>query len=309
MSLHRKTAERLVETFGKMKGLPMKVGQILSFMDGVIPVEYQEVYRKTLGTLQVRAAPYSWEQMKITFEEEFGASPDSIFARFDHNPIAAASIGQVYRAQLKDGREVAVKVQYPEIAEALSSDLKNVEVIVKALRAVMPKMDNEQFSQDFLTRFREELDYVREAESQSLFLKRWKGDSRIVIPAPVDDLCRRRVLVTEFQSGKSFAEIAAVSDAQTKSAYGETLFWFVCHSIFSYGLFNADPHPGNFLFQEGARVVCLDFGCVQRYSDESRSLRSNGVNRSVKDWHHSSEFYLASTRSWQHWRLRPIGAY
>lgn len=281
--LHRATAEHLLETLGGMKGLPMKVGQILSFMDGVVPAKYVPIYRAILAQLQVKAQPLDWDQMKTIFEKEFGVSPESIFNKFDKTPIAAASIGQVYKAELKDGRLVVVKVQYPEISEAVESDLKNVEGILKTFRAVIPSFDNRQMAGDFLNRFREELDYRLEAKNQQVFYEAWQSYPKVIIPAPVIELCRHRVLISDWHSGKSFGEVLSSADAATKSAYGETLFWFTFHSLFSFGIFNADPHPGNYLFQEDGRVVFLDFGSVQRYDEESRGALRTLVRAILSD--------------------------
>lgn len=292
-SMHRRAAEQLFETMAEMKGLPMKVGQILSFMDGVVPPEHQAAYAELLARLQVRAKPMAWEPMAEVLEAELGRPVDEVFARFEREPVAAASIGQVYRAELEDPegarRVVAVKVQYPGIAEALRADLANAGGIAKTLHGMIPGVESEVMITDFLARIGEECDYRREAENMREFAARWQGEARVHIPGVVDALCTERVLVTEFVDALSFEAFLAQASPAQRDAAGEVLFDFVMRSLLREGLFNADPHPGNFLFTldpedpelpAGVRVVFLDFGCVQHFDPEARAaLRS--VARSI----------------------------
>jgi predicted unusual protein kinase regulating ubiquinone biosynthesis (AarF/ABC1/UbiB family) len=272
-ALHQRTAEELFETMAQMKGLPMKVGQILSFMDGVVPAVYQGIYAQLLSRLQVNANPMAWESMRTVLEQELGRPYTEAFVAFEIEPIAAASIGQVYRAELADGRRVAVKIQYPEIAKAVSADLKNAGSLVRTMQAILPNVDAGVMVEDFLDRIAEECDYRREAANMQTFRERWLDDPRVVIPAVVTELSSERVLVSELQAGQRLDELAASSDFAWRSAVGEILFTFVFRSLLRHGMFNADPHPGNFLFPvdtDSARVVFLDFGCVQYFDDDSR---------------------------------------
>ncbi|MCA9715569.1 MAG: AarF/ABC1/UbiB kinase family protein [Myxococcales bacterium] len=253
-----------------MKGLPMKVGQLLSFMDGVVPAQYQSIYGDLLSRLQVRVEPLPWDDVRAVLERELGRPVEDAFARVDPEPIAAASIGQVHRGALADGREVAIKIQYPGIAEAVRSDLKNAGAIVSTMSAITP-IENRQMAGDFLARVAEELDYRREAQNQEEFRRRWRGDPRVAIPAICGELSRERVLVSELMEGEPFAALVATPDPARRSAVGDVLFTFVFRSLLEHGIFNADPHPGNYLFGPGDRVVFLDFGCVQRYDDDSRA--------------------------------------
>lgn len=268
--LHRRTAEQLFETMAEMKGLPMKVGQILSFMDGVVPPEYQGIYAELLARLQVNAKPHEWDEMRALLEAELGRPHAEAFASFEVEPIAAASIGQVYRAELHDGRAVAVKVQYPGIATAVRSDLRNAGSIAKTLHAIMPNVQTQVMIEDFLARIGEECDYRREAQNMQTFAARWVDEPRVLIPAVHEPLSSERVLVTELMLGQTLAEVAASADQARRSAIGEVLFGFVFRSLLEHGMFNADPHPGNFLFQADDRVVFLDFGCVQYFDEDSR---------------------------------------
>jgi predicted unusual protein kinase regulating ubiquinone biosynthesis (AarF/ABC1/UbiB family) len=268
--LHEETAQKLLAALGDMKGLPMKLGQILSFMDGVIPAEAQPIYRKALAKLQVNAQPVAWSVMEGEITRALGGPIAKFFAQFSQEPIAAASIGQVYAATLPDGRRVAVKVQYPGIRTAMESDLKNINGVIKTLAAVIPKLDVGKFASDFLARISEECDYVREAAHQEQFRQIWAGDAAIVIPGVIPELTRRNVLVTELMTGQSFRELADSGDQAEKNLAAATMFRFAFHSIELHGLFNADPHPGNYLFLGGGRVVFLDFGCVQAYDEVTR---------------------------------------
>ena len=270
-ALHRRTAKQLLDTMGTMKGLPMKVGQLLSFMDGVVPAQYQPIYAELLSKLQVRVKPLPWEDMSALLDSELGQPHQAVFASIDPEPLAAASIGQVYCAELPDGRKVAVKVQYPDIGTAVTSDLSNANTIVRTLNAVIPNFDNRSMVRDAMDRIREECDYRHEAENQRAFVEVWEDDPRVIVPAVVEELCRERVLVTELHTGQSFAELADSKDQARKNAVGKVIFGFVFRSLLTHGVFNADPHPGNYLFPDDDRVVFLDFGCVQRFDEDSRA--------------------------------------
>jgi predicted unusual protein kinase regulating ubiquinone biosynthesis (AarF/ABC1/UbiB family) len=268
--LHRRAAATLRKAFGELKGLPMKVGQMLSYVDDMIPPEHREVYREALRELQTLTRPVRWETMERVIAEELGAPPDEIFASFDREPIAAASIGQVYRATLGDGTEVAVKVQYPAIAEAIANDLRNADTIVSAMSFVLPRVEVEQTLSNVKERLLEECDYEAEAAYQARFAALWAGDPDIRVPAVLSELSRRRVLVTELARGRSFHDIAEHGSEAARNRAGEAIFRFAFRSLYVHGLFNADPHPGNYLFDDDGRVTFLDFGCVQSFPREAR---------------------------------------
>lgn len=270
-AMHEKTALGLVETLGSMKGLPMKIGQIMSFMDGVIPPAYQETYQRTLSNLQTKVKPLPFAEMEQVFLQEHGRAFQEAFKEYSEEPIAAASIGQVYKARLHNGRSVAVKIQYPGIAEAVTGDLKTVRQIIATMSRLLPGLDIDQMVSDFLSRFAEECNYELEASHQRAFRGLWQDDPRVVVPRVIQEFSSKRVLVTEFQDGKSFEEFLATATRDDLNAAGATLFWFAFRSILSHGVFNGDPHPGNYLFFPDGRIVFLDFGCVQHYSDESRA--------------------------------------
>lgn len=269
-TLHRRTAEQLFETMANMKGLPMKVGQMLSFMDGVIPTEYQPIYRQLLARLQVQAKPWPRERMLESLEAELGRPPLEVFAEIDDTPLAAASIGQVYAGRRLDGRRVAIKIQYPEIEAAVTSDLRNAKAIVTTMHAVIPNVESHNMIRDFLDRIGEECDYRREARNQARFAEAWRDAPDMLVPAVHEDVSTGKILVTDLVVGHAFSERIEQGDADAKSKAGATIFRFVFGSILRHGIFNADPHPGNFLFLDDGRVVFLDFGCVQEFDDETR---------------------------------------
>lgn len=263
--LHERAAKTLAASLGDMKGLPMKLGQMLSYIDDFVPAEHRDLYRETLRDLQARARPMLWESIEALIVEELGGPPDEVFATFNREPIAAASIGQVYRATMKDGREVAVKVQYPGIGAAIESDLKNIDSVVGALTTALPRFDVEQSVNDLTARLSEECDYTVERANQERFADAWRDDPTVFIPATVAELSGHRVMVSEFVEGLSWQEMLETATPALRNQYGCAIFRFVFRSLYVHGMFNADPHPGNYIFLPEGRVAFLDFGCVQSF--------------------------------------------
>lgn len=263
---HRAVAGRLAETLGGMKGLAMKVGQMLSYIDDFIPPEFRPVYRDALGKLRVKTHPAPFDRMCAVIAADLGKPPQEIFETFDPEPIAAASIGQVYRARTRDGVDVAVKVQYPGIADAIRSDLSNLDLFKKALSLLLPKVDVERSLADIEARIAEELDYGCELANQTEFARVWEGHPKVHIPRIFPDLSADHVLTSELVQGEPFAT-AEKATQEDRNEYGETMFRFVFRSLYLFGIFNGDPHPGNYIFHEDGRVTFLDFGCVQRFAD------------------------------------------
>jgi predicted unusual protein kinase regulating ubiquinone biosynthesis (AarF/ABC1/UbiB family) len=256
-------AEYAAEVLGNMRGLAAKVGQMASYVDGVVPEAHRASYEASLGKLRAAAPTSSFAAVKRTVEEELGKPLGDLFATFDEIPIASASIGQVHRASLADGREVAVKVQHAGIATAVESDLANAGLLEAVARAGgAGKLNSKGVLAKVRERFREELDYVLEAERQEKFRAFHAGDPTIRIPAVIADRSTRRVLTTELAKGVSLEE-AATRDEAERRAFAETLWRFVFRGNLVLGMFNADPHPGNYLFGEHGVVTFLDFGCVE----------------------------------------------
>jgi predicted unusual protein kinase regulating ubiquinone biosynthesis (AarF/ABC1/UbiB family) len=198
-------------------------------------------------------------------EEELGAPPEQAFARWDPRPIAAASIGQVHRAVTHDGRAVAVKVQYPGIAETIAADLRNVALLRRMLRFTAPAQDVDALLTELRDRIGEELDYRREAGNQRLLAAYYDGHPTIHVPGIVSELSTCRIVTSELSGGARFAELASWPQHERDLA-AETIYRFVFRSLYEVRAFNGDPHPGNYLFHPGGRVTFLDFGLVKHFT-------------------------------------------
>jgi predicted unusual protein kinase regulating ubiquinone biosynthesis (AarF/ABC1/UbiB family) len=255
------TAEDVATTLGAMKGVLMKIGQMASYVDdGLSPA-----VRRTLSRLQDSVPPMSAELAAQVVTEELGQPPEQVFGRWDPEPIAAASIGQVHRAITRDGRAVAVKVQYPGIAETIAADLQNVAMLRRMLRITAPSQDVDALIGELRDRVLEELDYRQEASNQQTVAAHFAGHPTIHIPGIVSELSTRRVVTSELADGARFAELATWSQ-QEKDLAAETIYRFTFRSLYGAHLFNGDPHPGNYLFHGGGRVTFLDFGLVKFFS-------------------------------------------
>src|ERR1019366_7452511 len=196
---HIEAAEQIVAALGTMKGAAMKVGQVMSFLDvGLVPEEYQEEFQRKLAALRDAAPTVTFKDMRKVIEEELGEPLKDVFDEFDEEPIAAASIGQVYRARLADGREVAVKVQYPGVATAVRSDMQNLGLILRLAKRIAPGMDPKAIGQEIRDRIEEELDYELEAQNQRSLARIFRGHPFIVIPDVVTSLSHERLMVSEF---------------------------------------------------------------------------------------------------------------
>jgi len=255
------TAEDVATTLGAMKGVLMKIGQMASYVDdGLSPA-----VRRTLSRLQDSVPPMSAELAAGVVAEELGMPPEQAFARWDPDPIAAASIGQVHRAITLDGRAVAVKVQYPGIAETIAADLQNVALLRRMLRITAPSQDVDSLIGELRDRVLEELDYRREADNQRLLAAHYDGHPTIHIPGIISELSTRRVVTSELADGARFAELAGWSQ-QERDLAAETIYRFTFRSLYEAHAFNGDPHPGNYLFHGGGRVTFLDFGLVKHFT-------------------------------------------
>ena len=257
------TAEDVAATLGAMKGVLMKLGQMASYVDsGLSPAT-----RRTLSRLQDSVPPMSPELAALVVTQELGLPPEQAFATWDPEPIAAASIGQVHRAVTLDGRAVAVKVQYPGIAETIEADLGNVALLRRMLKITAPSQDVDALLAELRERITDELDYRLEARNQQLFARFYEGHPTIHVPGIVEELSTRRVVTSDLADGARFAELAGWSQAERDLA-AETIYRFVFRSLYEAHAFNGDPHPGNYLFHGGGRVTFLDFGLVKYFSAE-----------------------------------------
>jgi predicted unusual protein kinase regulating ubiquinone biosynthesis (AarF/ABC1/UbiB family) len=257
---HLEAAEQIVAALGTMKGAAMKLGQVMSFLDvGLVPEEHREEFQRKLGALRDAAPKVRFADMRKVIEEELEDPLDEIFARFDETPVAAASIGQVYRAELHDGREVAVKVQYPGVAQAVRADMQNLGIILRLMKRIAPGLDVKATADEIRSRIGEELDYELEAQHQRTLARLFKGHPFIVVPGVVTLLSRERVIVSEFVRGTGFDDLKE-ADQATRDRVGEIIFRFFFGCMYRHRQFSGDPHPGNFLLLDDGRMAFLDFG-------------------------------------------------
>ena len=271
-----RTAEQVAATLGNMKGAMMKLGQLASFLDDAMP----EPVRAALAQLQQNAPPMSAELASEMIEAELGAEPEKVFAQWDPVPIAAASIGQVHRAITEDGRAVAVKVQYPQIAEAVRADLVSLDLAGLGLGSMFPGLDSGALVAELRARLTEELDYICEADNQRRFAGWYRGHPFITVPEVVDALSTARVLTTELADGVRFDEMETWPQDERNLA-AEAIFRFVFRSLYRFHAFNGDPHPGNYLFRPGGHVTFVDFGLVKSLSAMDVALLFDLVRASV----------------------------
>ncbi len=263
----KKAAEAMLKTLGEMKGLPLKVGQMLSYIDGIAPPGYEEKFKQTLKKLQDKAPPLSPEAAWQVVTEELGAPPDQVFAEWEREPFAAASIGQVHRAVTKGGDKVAVKVQYPGIDKAIRNDLKSVNLLGTMMGPLSTKTNAKETIAELTEVFLSELDYTREAEMADVFRRMHRDDDRVVIPRVHQTLSTARVLTTELIGGTGYQELCDSGTQDERNASGQTIWRFMFRPLLCHGYLYADPHPGNYRFLGDGKVGFLDFGCVKRISD------------------------------------------
>ncbi len=258
-----RTAEEVAEELGAMKGALMKLGQMASYLDEGMPA----TFRATMSRLQHDAPPMTAELAASVIAEELGGAPETVFRRWDPLPFAAASIGQVHRAITRDGRAVAVKVQYPGIARSIESDVRNVALLRRVTSMAFPGLDTRGLVDELADRLREEVDYASEARNQQLFADYYAGHPVIHVPNVLPELSTARVLTSELVSGAGFDELLTWSREERDLA-AEAINRFVFRSLYRLHAFNGDPQPGNYLFHGGGRVSFLDFGLVKRFTAE-----------------------------------------
>ena len=268
-------AEQIVAALGTMKGAAMKVGQVLSFLDvGMVPEEYREEFQRKLAVLRDAAPTVTFRDMRKVIEEELGERLKDVFDEFDEEPIAAASIGQVYRARLTDGRPVAVKVQYPGVAAAVRADMQNLGLILRLVKRIAPGLDPKAIGEEIRSRVQEELDYELEAQNQRSLARIFRGHPFIAIPDVVGSLSRERVMVSEYVSGTGFEDLRGYSEAD-RDRIGEILFRFYFGCLYRHGQFSGDPHPGNSLLLDDGRMAFFDFGLFKRMPPGAVELEIN----------------------------------
>jgi predicted unusual protein kinase regulating ubiquinone biosynthesis (AarF/ABC1/UbiB family) len=269
---HLEAAEHMVETLGRMKGAAMKVGQLASFIDTeFLPPEYRELYQEHLAKLRTEAPTMPWKQVRKVLDEEWEEPCEELFENIEHDAAAAASIGQVHRAMLPDGRRVAVKIQYPGVADAIAADMQNAGLILRMAKALAPGLDAKAAAEELKERVMEELDYELEAQNQRSFARGYRGHPFIHVPDVVTRLSTERVLVSEWVDGAGFEEVRALPQAE-RDRFGEIVFRFCFGSIYHLQHFNADAHPGNYLLMPDGRVAFLDFGMTKQLDQDQIEL-------------------------------------
>lgn len=294
---YARRAERYAELLGHSKGALMKAGQILSYVPfgTAVPPESRAVFQAAMARLQASAPPMAPELAAEVVREELGGPPEKVFAEFSPRPLAAASIGQVHAARLFDGRAVAVKVQYPGVAEAIRDDLRNAELLAvffQLLRSVVPgltRLDPREIAQEISDRIAEELDYRLEASSQQLFADAYRGHPFIAVPQIIPEYSTRRVLTQELAEGMPW-DAARSAGQRLRDSWGEAIYRFAFGSLRRLRAFNADPHPGNYLFRRDGSVVFLDFGCVKRFDADQVAQMQDLARAAVRQdaralWH------------------------
>ena len=259
------TAEDVARELGNMKGALMKFGQLLSFIMEALPEDAQQA----LATLQSDAKPMAPQLAAKVVTDELGQAPERVFLDWQATPIAAASVGQVHRAVTRDGRDVAVKVQYPGVADSIESDLDNAEAFYRLGTAfVLKGLDAKALVDELRHRMRDELDYELEAANQTEFADHFAGHPFVRVPAVDSATSTKRVLTSEWVDGLAWAEFAATASTEARQRAGESIWRFAQYSVHRIGAFNGDPHPGNYRFSVDGDVTFLDFGLVKRWTPQ-----------------------------------------
>lgn len=257
-----RTAEDVVRELGQMKGVVMKAGQMLSFILDGLP----ENARSVLESLQSDVPPMSPSLAASVVIEELGAPPEQVFLDWDPIPAAAASIGQVHRAVTRDGRRVAVKVQYPGIDATIGSDLDNAELLYRMVSTfALKSLDVRGLVDELRRRMADELDYLHEAACQTEFVERYRDHPFVRVPEVLSEYSTARVLTSDWVDGLAWDDFLAQADHDARQRAAEVIFRFVQGAIYRVGVFNGDPHPGNYLFDADGSVTFVDFGLVKRW--------------------------------------------
>ena len=262
------TVQELVAQLGRMRGAAMKVGQMISMveLDG-LPEDQRDELQRTLATLRDDVPPVPFSRLEKLLRKELGAPLERVFSHFDERAFAAASIGQVHRATTLDGDEVVAKVQYPGVAEAVETDLRNAMLLVPLLKRLAPGLDGRAMATEMRARIAEELDYELEAQNQRRVQRLMRGHPFIRVPRVYTELSTRRVLVSEYVEGDRFEEVRNSAD-QVRDRYGEIVFRFFFGLAYRDRLALGDPHPGNYLLCADGRVCFLDFGLVRDVGED-----------------------------------------
>ncbi|MCH8543791.1 MAG: AarF/ABC1/UbiB kinase family protein [Alcanivorax sp.] len=268
--LHRRNARRFRDTSLAQGGAFLKIGQLLSTRPDLLPAAWVD----ELAVLQDQAMPEAPAQIREVIESELCAPLATLFAEFDETPLACASIGQVHRARLHDGREVAVKVQRPGLSEIIELDLTLLGIFMDSVSSLLPPTDMTTIVGEIERSVREELDYAGETRVTAHMNQALKSLPGVHVPAPVTELCSARVITSEFIHGRKFTTVLeeahqAGDNAMVESLLGRLLDVYL-KQVLRLGMFQADPHPGNLMVSDDGDLVLLDFGCTAVFTDERR---------------------------------------
>lgn len=259
-----KNALLVKEAFGQMKGVPMKIGQMLSLHENLMPAEVARVFQ----SLQKNAPAVPFDEILEMIKQELGDKYDLI-AHLDETAMAAASIGQVHRAVLKDGREIVLKVQYPGIDQVIRGDLRNFRGIIKTVFSLFTRMDIEEMWQEMKDRLLEELDYLKEAENMKRVRDNYKDDDMVVVPEVIPDLTSKHVLAMEMVMGIFPDEATSGQYPQElKNCWGRAIASLVLKGLFKHRFLHADPNLSNFAFREDGAIVVYDYGCMKAITED-----------------------------------------
>jgi predicted unusual protein kinase regulating ubiquinone biosynthesis (AarF/ABC1/UbiB family) len=272
----------LVDQLGRMRGAAMKIGQMISMVefDG-LDEEQQDELQAKLATLRDGIPAVSFDRLEKLVRTELGAPLGRVFSDLDERALAAASIGQVHRATTIEGDEVVVKIQYPGVAEAVETDLRNAMMLLPLVKRLAPGLDAKAMATEMRERIGEELDYELEAQNQRSIERLMRGHPFISVPHAYTDLSTRRVLVSEYIEGERFEAVRRADETQ-RDRYGEIVFRFFFGLLYRDRIAHGDPHPGNYLLRPDGRVCFLDFGLV-RDVDTGRLAAERSIALSVRD--------------------------
>jgi predicted unusual protein kinase regulating ubiquinone biosynthesis (AarF/ABC1/UbiB family) len=297
--IQQRTAEQIFRVLGELKGGAMKFGQALSIFEAALPPEIAGPYRATLTRLQESAPPLPAGTVHRVLVQDLGPDWRRQFADFDDKPAAAASIGQVHRGEWKDGRKVAIKIQYPGAARALLNDFAQLSRVARLFSVLMPGLEVRPLLDELRARIAEELDYELEAASQQAFADAYAGDPDIYVPNVV--AATSHVLVTEWLDGTLMSKIISDGSQQQRDRMGLLFVRFLFSGPARIGLLHADPHPGNFRMLADGRLGVLDFGAVDRLPDGIPPF----IGRLLRIIHDGMDFGLAERELREQGFVRP----
>jgi predicted unusual protein kinase regulating ubiquinone biosynthesis (AarF/ABC1/UbiB family) len=255
--------EQLVARLGELKGLPMKIGQVLGYLEADLPAPVQQL----LSLLQTQSQPMPFERIESALREALGSRAEALLAKLERSPVSVASIGQVHRGALPDGTPVAVKVRHPDIEQAIRSDFNTATTGLAFAKLIVPAAGTtaKEAVGEARARLLEECDYELEARRQILFGRLHAGHPDIVVPRVCEPWCAAQVLTTSWEDGRLFDRFHPAATQAERDRVGGALFELYIGTLYRGGWFHADPHPGNYAVREDGRLVVFDYGCVRQF--------------------------------------------